>query len=110
MLLFQLQIYISTCILFVAAALFEYCNIVAMLRFSGVEIKEDSEDERTKKRIMENKLATMTSIDMHCMVLFIVLFAVFNITYFVTLINREFPSPGPTGIFYQNGYFNKRTY
>ena len=84
---FQLQIYISTCILFVAAALFEYCNIVAMLRFSGVEIKKDSEDERTKKRIMENKLATMTSIDMHCMVLFIVLFAVFNITYFVTLMN-----------------------
>ena len=81
---FQLQIYISTCILFVAAALFEYCNIVAMLRFSGVE---ELEDERIKKRIMENKLATMTSIDMHCMVLFIVLFAVFNITYFVTLMN-----------------------
>ena len=25
-------------------------------------------------------------------------------------LNREFPSPGPTGIFYQNGYFNKGTY
>ena len=28
----------------------------------------------------------------------------------VVLRNREFPSPGPTGNFYQNGYFNKDTY
>ena len=82
---FQLQIYICTCILFVAAALFEYCYIVAMLRFSSDKI-EDSEDEQTKKRKMiENMRVTMTSIDMHCIVLFNTLFAVFNITYFVTL-------------------------
>ena len=83
MLLFQLQIYISTCILFVAAALFEYCYIIAVLRFPGIEI-EDTEDGQTNERnIMKNKLATARSIDMLFLVLFTVIFVVFNIIYFV---------------------------
>ena len=86
-LVFQLQIYICTCIVFVATALFKYCYIVAMLRFSGAEIGEDSEDRQTKKRkIVEKKLATTTSIDIHCLVLFNTLFAVFNLIYFAKII------------------------
>ena len=80
---FQLQIYISTCILFVAAALFEYCYIIAVLRFPGIEI-EDTEDGQTNERkIMKNKLTTAKSIDMLFLVLFTVIFVVFNIIYFV---------------------------
>ena len=80
---FQLQIYISTCILFVAAALFEYCSIIAVLRFPGIEI-EDTEDGQTNERkIMKNKLATARSIDVLFLVLFTVILVVFNIIYFV---------------------------
>ena len=80
---FQLQIYISTCILFVAAALFEYCYIIAVLRFPGIEI-EDTEDWQTNERkIMKKKLATAKSIDMLFLVLFTVILVVFNIIYFV---------------------------
>ena len=71
---FQLQIYISTCILFVATALFEYCYIIAMHRFPGVDINDTyTEDGQTNKRkIMESKFATARSIDMHCIVLLLV--------------------------------------
>ena len=84
---FQLQIYISTCILFVATALFEYCYIIAMLRFPGVEIQDTyTEDGQTNKRkIMENKLGTARSIDMQCLVFFTLLFVVLNMIYFVTI-------------------------
>ena len=57
-----------------------------MLRFPGVEIQDTyTEDGQTNKRkIMENKFATGRSIDMHCIVLLTMLFAGFNIIYFVT--------------------------
>ena len=58
-----------------------------MLRFPGVEIQDTyTEDGQTNKRkIMENKFATGRSIDMHCIVLLSLLFAGFNIIYFVTI-------------------------
>ena len=84
---FQLQIYISTCILFVATALFEYCYIIAMLRFPGVDMKDTfTEDgQNNNRKIMEKKFATGRSIDIQCIVLLTMLFAGFNIIYFVTI-------------------------
>ena len=99
-----MQIYISTCILFVTAALFEYCGIIAMLRFP-IDLNEENpedvlieespvESNGIKKRltierqIKKNRLSRAGFLDMCCMVIFTIFFAHFNVIYFVIVNNK----------------------
>ena len=72
--------------MFVSSALVEYFSIIAMLRFPINHNVEDPADALTnEQKIYKKRLSAAVLIDMCSMVLFIVLFALFNITYFVTV-------------------------
>ena len=77
--------YISICILFVSAALFEYCSIIGMLRYPINHHPLDSAKERLikKRRVKKNRLSRAGFIDMCSMVIFAMFFAHFNVNYFV---------------------------
>ena len=73
----------TACILFVVGALFEYCIIVAMLRFPIDDEKDLDGVPVRERQITKNRLSTAGFIDMFCIVLFTTLFAVFNMNYFI---------------------------
>ena len=79
----QLQVYISACILFVAGALFEYCSIITMLR-APINVENNLRGVLIKERqITKNRLSTARFIDMSSIVIFTMLFVVFNVIYFI---------------------------
>ena len=85
----QLQVYISTCILFVTAALFEYCSIIAMLRFPVNHNEEDPEGAQAKEEEKtKNRLSRGIYIDMCSMITLTILFICFNVNYF-DIVNRQ---------------------
>ena len=80
----QVQIYISTCILFVTASLFEYCCIIAMLRFPINHDEEGDPGVMTKEQQINRKRLTRAGlIDMCCIIIFTIFFIHFNVNYFV---------------------------